>query len=78
MWLEATPSPSKRSATVCPLIRIYEEENMRRALPGTNMTIFLLFFALSLFEAIGSRNWVLAALFFVLGIMFLRADFVKR
>lgn len=51
---------------------------MRRALPGTNMTIFLLFFSLSLLEAIGKQNWVLAALWFVLGIMFLRADLVKR
>lgn len=51
---------------------------MRRALPGTNTTIFLLFFSLSLLEAVGKRNWVLAALWFVLGIMFLRADLVKR
>jgi len=51
---------------------------MRRALPGTNTTIFLLFFSLSLLEAVGQRNWVVAALWFALGIMFLRADVVKR
>jgi hypothetical protein len=56
----------------------YREETMRRALPGTNMTIFLLFFSLSLLEAVGKRNWVVAALWFALGIMFLRADVVKR
>jgi hypothetical protein len=55
-----------------------EEETMRRALPGTNMTIFLLFFSLSLLEAIGSRNWVMAALWFAFGILFARADLVKR
>lgn len=58
--------------------RIDTEEYMRHALPGTNTTIFLLFFSLSLLEAVGKRNWVLAALWFVLGIMFLRADLVKR
>jgi hypothetical protein len=57
---------------------VTQEKTMRRALPGTNMTIFLLFFSLSLLEAIGKQNWVLAALWFVLGIMFLRADLVKR
>jgi len=51
---------------------------MRRALPGTNMTVFLLFFSLSLLEAIGSRNWVLASLWFAFGIMFARADMIKR
>ena len=51
---------------------------MRRALPGTNTTIFLLFFSLSLLEAFGKRNWVLAALWFAFGIMFLRADLVNR
>jgi hypothetical protein len=45
-----------------------------RTLPGTNMTIFLLFFSLSLLEAIGSRNWVLAALWFACGLVFARAD----
>ncbi|HEV8497053.1 MAG TPA: hypothetical protein VGQ56_09335 [Gemmatimonadaceae bacterium] len=45
-----------------------------RTLPGTNMTIFLLFFSLSLLEAIGKRNWVLAALWLAVGILFLRAD----
>lgn len=58
--------------------RTYEEETMRRALPGTNTTIFLLFFSLSMLEAIGSRNWVLAALWFAFAIMFARADFAKR
>jgi hypothetical protein len=45
-----------------------------RTLPGTNMTIFLLFFSLSLLEAVGSRNWVLAALWFAVGLLFARAD----
>jgi hypothetical protein len=49
-----------------------------RMLPGTNTTIFLLFFSLSLLEALGSRNWVLAALWFTVGIMFARADILKH
>jgi hypothetical protein len=55
----------------------YEEETMRTPL-GTNMTIFLLFFSLSLLEAFGSRNWVLAALWFMFGILFARADILKH
>ena len=35
---------------------------MRQKLTGTNVTVFLLFFGLSLLEAFGSRNWVTAAL----------------
>ena len=45
-----------------------------RTLPGTNLTIFLLFFSLSLLEAIGKGNWVLAALWFACGLLFARAD----
>jgi hypothetical protein len=76
--LVAGPPSSKRSAAVCPLIEVHQEEEiMRHALPGTNMTIFLLFFSLSLLEAIGSRNWVMAALWFALGILFARADVLK-
>jgi hypothetical protein len=55
-----------------------DEVTMRSAMPGTNMTIFLLFFSLSLLEAVGSRNWVMAALWFALGILFARADVLKR
>jgi len=45
---------------------------------GANTAVFLLFFLLSLFEAVTARNWVLAALFLALGVISLRADVLKR
>ena len=51
---------------------------MRQKYPGTNITVFLLFFGLSLLEAFGSRNWITAALWFLVGILFLRADLVRK
>lgn len=41
---------------------------------GTNITVFILFFGLSLVEALQSRNWLRAVLWFALGLVFLRAD----
>ena len=51
---------------------------MRREFTGTNITVFLLFFGLSLLEALGSRNWITAALWLLVGILFLRADLVRK
>ena len=51
---------------------------MRAQLPGTNVAIFALFFLLSTLEAFGSRNWVVAALWLVCGLLFLRADVLNR
>ena len=51
---------------------------MRQKFTGTNVTVFLLFFGLSLLEAFGSRNWIVAALWLAVGILFLRADLVRR
>jgi len=51
---------------------------MAKQFTGTNITVFLLFFGLSLLEAFGSRNWITAALWLVVGILFLRADLVRR
>lgn len=47
---------------------------MRNHIPGTNVAVFALFFLLSLLEALGKRNWGLAALWLLFGLMFLRAD----
>ena len=47
---------------------------MRNHIPGTNVAVFALFFLLSLLEALGKRNWGLAALWLAFGLMFLRAD----
>lgn len=45
---------------------------------GTNMTIFILFFGVALVEAFQSQNWLLAGLFFILGLVFLYADNTKK
>jgi hypothetical protein len=44
---------------------------------GTNTAIFVLFFLLAMFEALGKRNWVVVALWFCFGLLFLRADLVR-
>jgi hypothetical protein len=51
---------------------------MRQSFTGTNITVFLLFFGLSMLEAFGSRNWVTAALWLAVGLLFLRTDLVRR
>jgi len=45
---------------------------------GQNVAIFILFFGVALVEAIKSQNWLLAVLFMLLGIMFLRSDNLKK
>jgi len=45
-----------------------------RSFRGTNITIFLLFFGLSLLEALETRNWVRAAAWLTVGLVFLGAD----
>jgi len=51
---------------------------MRQKSAGTNITVFLLFFGLSLLEAFGSRDWVTAALWLAVGVLFLREDLRRR
>ncbi|MDB4906182.1 MAG: hypothetical protein JWO05_966 [Gemmatimonadetes bacterium] len=48
-----------------------------KAIPGTNITIFLLFFGLAALEAVQSRNWIRVALWAALALVFLRADGLK-
>jgi len=43
-----------------------------------NITIFIIFFGIALIEAVQKGDWLLASLFLILGIMFLRADFLKK
>ena len=45
---------------------------------GTNVTIFLLFFALSLLDAFQTHDWVRAAFWCAIGLVFLFADALKR
>ena len=51
---------------------------MTRRFTGMNTTVFLLFFGLSMIEAFGSQNWITAALWLAVGILFLRADLNRR
>ncbi len=44
----------------------------------TNITVFVLFFGIALVEAIQKSNWIGAVLFLALGILSLRADFLKK
>jgi len=43
-----------------------------------NLTVFIIFFGIALIEAIQKGNWLEALLFFILGLMFLQADFQKN
>ena len=47
---------------------------MRKLRLGASVTVFLLFFALAAMEAVQKQNWVLVAIFVVLGVLSLRAD----
>ncbi len=43
-----------------------------------NITVFVLFFGIALVEAIQRNNWIEAALFLALGLLSLRADFLRK
>lgn len=45
---------------------------------GTNITIFLLFFGVSLLEAFQAHNWLKALLWLAIGVVFLLADNLRR
>ena len=45
---------------------------------GANVTVFLLFFAAATMEAVWKGNWILVALFLLLGLLSLRADWFKH
>ena len=45
---------------------------------GANVTVFLLFFGIALLDALRSHDWPRAVLWFALGLVFLRADALKR
>ena len=44
---------------------------------GANVTIFLLFFGMSLLDALRSHDWLRALLWLALALVFLRADALK-
>jgi len=51
---------------------------MRKIKPGTNFTVFLLFFGIAALEAFQTRNWIKAVFWLAIGIVFLSADNLKR
>jgi hypothetical protein len=46
--------------------------------PGTNFTVFLLFFGVAAIEAFQTRNWIKAIFWLAIGIVFLVADDIKK
>jgi hypothetical protein len=46
--------------------------------PGTNTTVFLLFFGVATLEAFQTQNWIKAGLWLAIGVAFLAADNLKR
>jgi hypothetical protein len=51
---------------------------MKKIKLGTNFTIFVLFFGVSMLEAFQSRNWLKALFWLVIGLVFLAADVVGK
>ena len=47
---------------------------MKRIGFGSNFTVFLLFFGVATLEAFQTRNWIKAAFWLAIGIVFLLAD----
>ena len=51
---------------------------MNRIKLGSNFTVFLLFFGVATLEAFQSRNWIKAAFWFAIGMVFLVADNLRK
>ena len=51
---------------------------MRSLKPGINFTVFLLFFGIATLEAFQTRNWIKAAFWLAIAIVFLLADNLKK
>jgi hypothetical protein len=62
---------------VRPIFVPLEEAILQTLKLGTNVTIFLLFFGISLLDAVRSNDWPRALLWLALGVVFLRADALK-
>jgi hypothetical protein len=56
---------------------LIEEATLRAVTPGANVTIFLLFFGISLLDAVRLHDWLRALLWLALGLVFLHADALK-
>ena len=51
---------------------------MRSLRLGTNFTVFLLFFGIAMLEAFQTRNWIRAAFWLAIAIVFLLADNLRK
>lgn len=51
---------------------------MKKLELGSSFVIFVLFFGVATLEAFQTRNWLKAAFWLVIGIVFLAADNLKR
>jgi hypothetical protein len=45
---------------------------------GTNFTVFVIFFGMSMIEGLHAHNWALSTFWLAIGAMFLVADNLKR
>lgn len=51
---------------------------MRRIKLGANFAIFVLFFGVAALEAFQTQNWLKAAFWLAIGLVFLAADSIKK
>lgn len=51
---------------------------MKRIKLGANFTVFLLFFGVAALEAFQTQNWLKAAFWLAIGVVFLVADNIKK
>jgi hypothetical protein len=51
---------------------------MKRIKLGSNFTVFLLFFGVSVLETFQTGNWIKAAFWFAIGLVFLIGDNLKK
>jgi hypothetical protein len=51
---------------------------LKRIKLGTNFAVFLLFFGVAVLEAFQTRNWIKAAFWLAIGVVFLVADNLRK
>jgi hypothetical protein len=54
------------------------EATLKRIKLGTNFAVFLLFFGVAALEAFQTRNWIKAAFWLAIGVVFLAADILRK
>ncbi len=56
----------------------FVEAEMKRIKLGANFAVFLLFFGIAALEAFQSRNWLKAAFWLAIGLVFLVSDNLRK